>query len=335
MIPERNEMACAFLAKAGWGTAQRTDLVGDASMRRYERICDCNAGKTAILMDAPPDTNADVGPFVDIARHLTGIGLSAPQIYDIETSNGFLLLEDLGNDLFARIIPQSPYLERPLYEAATETLITLHNSDTPPLTHFDPSMMAEQANLVFKTWVQPLSEQNNPDITANFTANFEDLLRQTTSGPQVMILRDYHAENLLWLPDRSGVARVGLLDFQDAMLAHPAYDLVSLLQDVRRDVPPTLEQAMVAHYIDRTGQNDHAFRTAYAVLGVQRNLRILAVFARLSSSLGKPVYATLIPRTWAHLMRGLEHPALASIADILIDALPHPTPTNLQKMVTI
>ena len=303
-------------------------------MRRYERICDPNTGKTAILMDAPPDSNADISPFVRIARHLTDLGLSAPQVYNADSPNGFLLLEDLGDDLFARVIPASPKLEQPLYEAATNTLIALHKSDAPALTSFSPSMMTEQASLVFETWVQPLNPQTDPDTVVRFTSRFKDILRQTTGGPQVMILRDYHAENLLWLPQRSGVARVGLLDFQDAMLAHPAYDLVSLLQDVRRDVPTAIERAMITHYINHTGQDNHAFRTAYAVLGVQRNLRILAVFARLSSGLGKPFYATLIPRTWAHLMRGLEHPALTPIAGILINTLPHPTPANLQKIVT-
>jgi aminoglycoside/choline kinase family phosphotransferase len=147
-----------------------------------------------------------------------------------------------------------------------------------------------------------------------------------------MILRDYHAENLLWLPQRSGLARVGLIDFQDAMLAHPAYDLVSLLQDVRRDVPAETEAAMIAHFIHHSGAQDAQFRTAYAVLAVQRNLRILAVFARLVTNMGKPHYAKMIPRTWGHVMRGLSHPALSSIAPLLIETLPEPTSANLQKL---
>jgi aminoglycoside/choline kinase family phosphotransferase len=186
---------------------------------------------------------------------------------------------------------------------------------------------------VFETWVHPFAEQSGAGNADQFRARFEEILHQTTAGEKVMILRDYHAENLLWLPDRNGVARVGLLDFQDAMIAHPAYDLVSLLQDVRRDVTPAVELAMVERYIKRTGQYDHTFRTAYAVLGVQRNLRILAVFARLASKLGKPYYASLIHRPWAHIMRGLEHPTLAPIASMLIDTLAPPTPANLQKLV--
>lgn len=306
-------------------------LSGDASARRYERLCH-PSGKTAILMDAPPATNANIRPFVTIARRLNALELSAPEIYGEDASNGFLLLEDLGDDLFARVIPNAPHLERPLYEAATDVLVTLRGADVTALTRFGPELMAEQASLVFETWVQTVAGPGDQTISDNIRARFQDLLHQTTGDAKVMILRDYHAENLLWLPDRAGVARVGLLDFQDAMLAHPAYDLVSLLQDVRRDVPTTIEQAMIARYIARTGQDDHRFRTAYAVLGVQRNLRILAVFARLASTLGKPFYASLIPRAYAHLTRGLEHPALAPIADTLIDALPRPTAANLQKL---
>jgi len=148
----------------------------------------------------------------------------------------------------------------------------------------------------------------------------------------VVIQRDFHAENMIWLPDRTGVQRVGLLDFQTAMLGHPAYDLVSMLQDVRRNVRPGTEMRMVNRYIAATGQNDHDFRTAYALLGVQRNLRILGVFARLATEYGKPQYVDLIPAAWAHLMRGLEHPALVTVADLLRGALPQPTPENLDRL---
>jgi len=324
-------MAASFLFKSSWKDATRRDLAGDASMRRYERLCR-PTGERAILMDAPPETNANIGPFVTIARYLKDLGLSAPRIYNQDTPNGFLLLEDLGDDLFARVIPTAPELERPLYETATDILIDLHRAKAPPLIWFSQEMMAEQARLVFDTWVRPISGPCTTGLCEQFHARFLDILQQTVQGDPVMILRDYHAENLLWLPDRKGLARVGLLDFQDAMLAHPAYDLVSLLQDVRRDVTASVEQTMITHYIDQTGQPDHEFRTAYAVLGVQRNLRIFAVFARLASTMGKPFYATMMSRPWAHLMRGLTHPALSPIAQLLKDTLPRPTATNLQKL---
>ena len=147
----------------------------------------------------------------------------------------------------------------------------------------------------------------------------------------VLVQRDYHAENLLWLPDRQGVARVGLLDFQAARAGHRAYDLVSLLQDARRDVPAGVEMRMLDRYIAKTGVDELGFRTAYTVLGVQRNLRILGVFARLSLDYGKPQYVNLIPRVWDHMNRGLEHPALAPVADIIRGAMPAPTPKFLKR----
>ncbi len=301
-------------------------------MRRYERLGMADA-KSAVLMDAPPDTNESVRPFADMSRYLRGIGLSAPRIISGDYSNGFLLLEDLGDDLFARVATRSPDLEPALYKSATDVLIALHRAKPPELKHFDPRMMAAQANLVFETWVQALNGPPDTKVADGFRSRFQDLLHNTTQGEPVIILRDYHAENLLWLAQRRGVARVGLLDFQDAMLAHPAYDLVSLLQDVRRDVPAALERDMIAYYIDRTGQDDHRFRAAYTVLGVQRNLRILAVFARLAGRAGKSSYATLIPRTWGHLMRGLDQPPLAPVGAVLKSLLPRPTRENLQRLI--
>jgi len=146
MIPERSLLASTFLAAAGWGAARRTDLAGDASMRRYERLCD-PSGKTAILMDAPPDTNADITPFVTIARYLNKAGLSAPFVYSEDSANGFLVLEDLGDDLFARVIPTAPHLEQTLYMTATEVLVALHRVKPPILTRFSPAVMAQQAKI--------------------------------------------------------------------------------------------------------------------------------------------------------------------------------------------
>jgi aminoglycoside/choline kinase family phosphotransferase len=168
------------------------------------------------------------------------------------------------------------------------------------------------------------------DVAADFTAIFRDLLARHTKARAVLIQRDYHAENLLWLADRDGVARVGLLDFQDAMAGHRAYDLVSLLQDARRDVPPAIEELMIDRYLRVTGENEQAFRTAYAALGAQRNLRILGVFARLATDYGKPHYVDLIPRVWEFVQRNLANPALDRVVDLLADALPEPTPENLQ-----
>ena len=331
-MTDRATLAESFLATTDWARAARAPLAGDASNRRYERLTDPETGQTAVLMDAPPEKGEDVRPFVTIDRFLRDQGLSAPEIYAEDAETGFLLLEDLGDALFAKVLAADPTPERQLYEAATHVLIALHEAAAPELPAYDPPLMANLAGLAFTKYRAGILGDDGGEAYRRFLPRFEDILRDTTGGKQVVILRDYHAENLLWLPERSGPARVGLLDFQDAMLGHPAYDLVSLLQDIRRDVPAGIEIAMTDLYISASGMDDHAFRTAYAVLGTQRNLRILGVFARLATDYGKPHYLDLIPAVWAHVKRDLDHPALAPVADLLLEALPAPTPEALDKL---
>lgn len=331
-MTDRAQLAQRFLDRTDWSGARRADLAGDASNRRYERLTDPATGRTAVLMDAPPEKGEDVRPFLRIARHLAGIGLSAPGIYHVDETNGFLLIEDLGDALFARVIPTDPALEPRLYAAATDVLVTLTQSTPIILDHYSPGLMTELASLAFTKYRAGISGDAGTGPLSRFAPRFEDILRETTQGHDVLVQRDYHAENLLWLPERDGVARVGLLDFQDAMLGHPAYDLVSLLQDARRDVPAGIEMQMIDRFIAKSGFDAHGFRTAYAVLGVQRNLRILGVFARLATDYGKPHYIDLIPRVWRHLVRGLDHPALAPVAELLLSALPIPTPDALAEL---
>lgn len=327
----RCEKIAAFLAQTNWADAVRAPLAGDASNRRYERLTNPD-GQSAVLMDAPPETGENIQPFVQIARHLTAQGFSAPEIYADNARVGLILLEDFGDDLFTRVISANPQSETSLYKSACDVLIKLHKTDHPALTVFDPPLMADQAGLVFTSYLQRITKRPLPGTLASFQSVLEDILTQHTQAVPVMILRDYHAENLLWLPDRRGVAQVGLLDFQDAVIGHPAYDLVSLLQDIRRTVSRDTETATISHYIRQTGVDEPSFKTAYAVLGVQRNLRILAVFARLASEFGKPHYLDLIPRVWVHITRGLQHPALSPLAKILIPVLPEPSPENLQHL---
>ncbi|WP_170533194.1 aminoglycoside phosphotransferase family protein [Ruegeria atlantica] len=331
-MTNRAVLAEALIAQTPWSNATRAPLAGDASNRRYERLTDPDTGRTAVFMDSPPGKAEPVEAFVRMANYLREIGLSAPEIYAEDTEFGFLLLEDLGDDLFARVLRQNPRMERELYEAATDVLIELHKAPTLSLPSYDPTMMTELAALSFTKYAQAVLGEHDADARIRFENRFADILHQETSGRKVVIQRDYHAENMIWLPDRDGVKRVGLLDFQTAMLGHPAYDLVSMLQDVRRDVAPGTEMRMVNRYIAATGEKDHDFRTAYAVLGAQRNLRILGVFARLAVDYGKPQYIDLISATWAHLMRDLDHPALVSVADLLRGALPAPTPENLDRL---
>ena len=327
----RADLADAFLHGTAWASAARKPLAGDASNRRYERLYQSN-GQTAVFMDAPPEKGEDVRPFVAIAKHLTGLGLSAPEVYVEDAAQGFLILEDLGDDLFARVVQTKPALEQTLYEAATDALVLLHRSPVPDLPKYDATVMTEYAATAFTRYKAGIAGAIDANETGQFTEAFEPLLAHLTDGAGVLVQRDYHAENLLWLPDRDGIARVGMLDFQDAMLGHPAYDLVSILQDARRDVPPELEELMIRRYLSQTHVDPETFRAAYAALGAQRNLRILGVFAKLSLDMGKGHYIDLIARVWDLLQRDLDHPALESIAQMVRAALPQPTATNLERL---
>ncbi|MFN7004005.1 MAG: aminoglycoside phosphotransferase family protein [Roseinatronobacter sp.] len=329
-MTSRDTLTESFIAASPWAGAMRALLAGDASNRRYERLS--LNGETAVLMDAPHEKGEDVRPFVRIARYLSDLGLSAPAILAEDRENGFLLLEDLGDNLFARVIPREPELEQPLYAAATDVLIHLHRAPPPEnLPAYDTGVMLDMAALAWR-WYLGEGSAENTEAEQAFRAAFRPLLADHAADTSVLIQRDYHAENLLWLPDRHGPARVGLLDFQDAMAGHPAYDLVSVLQDARRDVPLQIEEAMITRYVAATGLDEGKFRAAYAVLGVQRNLRILGVFGRLCLVNGKPHYVDLIPRVWGLLLRDLEHPALAPVRDLVIGSLPAPTPEILKGL---
>lgn len=328
-MSDRTDLIDAFIDRAGWSAARCALLAGDASNRRYFRLT--SESGTAVLMDAPPEKGEDIRPFVHIAQHLTGLGLSAPGILAEDDASGLLLLEDLGDALFARVLETAPELENSLYSTATDLLAQLHENDPPAkLAPYDPPLMTDLAALAFDWYAFAATGEKAAGSRQSFHETFHRLLCDHTSE-SVLIQRDYHAENLLWLPDRSGIARVGLLDFQDAMIGHRAYDLVSLLQDARRDVPESTETAMLARYIETTRQDDDSFRTAYHLLGAQRNLRILGVFARLCVRDGKAWYVDMIPRVWNLLQRDLAHPALAPVRPDL-DTLPAPSPDILQRL---
>lgn len=331
-MTDRTALMQDFLAGTEWANAALAPLAGDASNRRYLRLTHRDTGANAVLMDAPPERGEDVRPFLHIARYLTGLGLSAPQILAQNETLGFLILEDLGDALFARVIPAAPQMEEPLYAVATDVLADLHRAGPPAdLKPYGPDTMTDMAALAFDWYLTGATGENSPDRTAALKA-LHTLLSQHAGTTDVIVLRDYHAENLLWLPERTGVARVGLLDFQDAMTGHRAYDLVSVLQDARRDVPQEIETTMMARYCAATGQEETAFSAAYHCLGAQRNLRILGVFARLCLRDGKAQYVDLIPRVWGYLQRDLDHPALSPVASILRAALPAPSPAILSRL---
>lgn len=328
-MTDRAALATAFLAHAGWGAADRRFLAGDASDRSYERLS--LGSSTAVLMDAPPGKGDDTATFAAIARHLASLDLSPPVILAEDHTNGFLLLEDLGDGLFARLVQSDPALEAPLYAAATDVLVHLHRHPAPSgLPDLSATDWARAATFALD-WYAFAATGKSPD-PAMFETVLSTLIRRHADSPRVMILRDYHAENLLWLPDRTGVARVGLLDFQLAQMGQPGYDLVSLLQDARRDVSAETEAAMIERFCAATGTDPVAFGPAYATLGAQRALRIIGIFARLCLKGGRAGYVPLIPRVWGQLRRNLAHPALASLADICDDLLPEPNPDTLHRI---
>lgn len=291
-----------FLVMHGWGAASIAPITGDASFRRYFRVHD--ASRTAVLMDAPPPVE-DPRPFIDIARWLYARGFAAPEVLAVDLDHGLVLIEDFGDDRMREAVDADPARAPALYRAAVDVLVGLHRQSPPPLTAYDRAAMDEKTQLLID-WYCP-AVGLAPDMAA-YRAAWGEVLDQAVPEQPVIVLRDYHAENLMLVPD----GRMGLLDFQDATSGHPAYDLVSLLQDARRDVEPTIETEMLAHY-RREANAGLDFDIAYHVLGAQRNTRIIGVFARLWQRDGKPRYAALCPRVWGYLERDLAHPALAPV----------------------
>lgn len=314
----RDGTITAFLAAAGLADWQRVPLAGDASARRYERLIGPE-GQTLILMDADPAQCGSSEPFLAIRAHLYRYGFSAPTLQAENLDLGLLLLEDFGDALFARVMAAAPSREGPLYRCAADLLARLQ---TKPL----PTGMAPMTAAQLAAMIAPAFEAYAPGCAAALPEAqraFETALTPVAAERPVLALRDFHAENMVFLGDRKGNRQVGLLDFQDAFATHPAYDLVSMLQDARRDLSPGTEEQIIGHFIARTGAGEDAFRTAYAVLGAQRNLRILGVFSRLAVQRGKPQYRSLQPRVWRHLQSDLAHPALGDVRAALAD-LPAP-----------
>jgi aminoglycoside/choline kinase family phosphotransferase len=201
-----------------------------------------------------------------------------------------------------------------------------------PLPPYDDAVLAREAALVRQWWMPAAGAEPSADLAAEFDALVAESTVAVAPCRDVLVLRDYHAENLIWLPERIGAARVGLLDYQDALAGHAAYDLVSLLEDARRDTSPDLREAMIRRYLDRhPGLHGAAFRAAYAALGAQRNLKIVGIFARLAIRDGKPRYLSLIPRVWGHLQSDLAHPALAPLRDWVARHVPPPDPAALAR----
>lgn len=308
MIPPPH--APQFLAAHGWEDAEIRPLAGDASFRRYFRVR-LASGRSAVLMDAPPP-HEDVGPFLAVAEWLADAGLSAPSILARDVERGLLLIDDFGDARLRETLDALPAREAELYTLAVDLLVHLHRRPTMPgLKRHGLGQWLEELQLFLDWYCDALGLE--VDVEAWDTA-WRAVLGPVAAdglGP-VTVLRDYHAENIMLVSERTGIRQFGLLDFQDAVAGHPAYDLASVLQDARRDVAPAVERTMLDRYRAATGQGA-LFETAYWALAAQRNTRILGVFTRLWKRDGKPHYTSFQPRMWGLLERDLAFPALAPV----------------------
>ena len=326
----RDDQIQAFLTSHGWADARRTAKVADASDRRYFRLA--LPRHRAILMDAPPGKGDDPADFLRMSRHLTKIGLSAPTCLHHDLATGFLLLEDFGDIVLAQRVAANPDEETALYTLATDAALHLAAHPAPEgLAQLSAQDWAEAAAFAPRFYGSAMGRQKLDET--ELVRALAAALSLHADQPPVLIHRDYHAENLMLLPRRSGLRRLGILDFQLAQMGQPGYDLVSLCQDARRDVSPATEAAMRARYAAGRGMDLNVFEASYAVLGAQRALRILGIFARLATQSGKPRYLPMIPRVWGQLQANLRHPALADLANAC-QILPPPTPEALSKIAT-
>ena len=324
---ERRAAMADFLAASGWGGIAPARLAGDASFRRYYRLRD--GGRQVVLMDAPPPME-DVRPYVAVAGILRRLGLSAPKVHAEDGARGFLLIEDFGDDLYTRLLAGGAD-EGELYTLAIDTLVALHravaSTGLPDLPPYDETRLLGEAALLAEWYAPSVLGTGLPQAArADYLARWRAVLPQAACAPATLVLRDFHVDNLMLLPGRTGVRACGLLDFQDAVLGPASYDLVSLLEDARRDVPAALRAAMTERYlvafpgIDRAG-----FARSAAILAAQRNCKILGIFTRLWRRDEKPQYLPHIPRVWRLLEADLaREPALAPIAAWLDRHLPQP-----------
>lgn len=305
-----------FLVDAGWGQAELQFLAGDASFRHYDRLS--MAGKTAVLMDAPPPME-NVKSFLQIGRLLKHLGFSAPEIFAEDTEAGFLLLEDLGDQTYTRELDAGGD-PRALYALATDTLIELHHripaAELKKLPVFDDARALREVQLLLD-WYWPAHFGTAvPDhVRAEFLQAWQNVLPHRHAIPKTMALFDFHVDNLLVLKSRSGIEACGLLDFQDAVLAPVTFDLVSLLEDVRRNVPWDLMTQMIERYLSANPKIDRIdFMSAYAIIGAQRNTRIAGTFARLLKRDAKPWYQRFMPRVWELIAHDIKPPIMAPVA---------------------
>jgi N-acetylmuramate 1-kinase len=311
----RRQALLAFLEACGWGALKPAVLAGDASFRRYYRLA--GSERRAVVMDAPPPKE-DVAPYIAVSKLLLDLGFSAPEVLAINDKDGFLLIEDFGDDTYTRLLNKGAD-EQALYILAVDTLIELQRAverrgalDLPP---YDSERLLTEAALLVDWYAPAALGSPLPDILRNeYLEIWQTVLPQAALGENTLVLRDYHVDNLMLLRDRRGVRGCGLLDFQDAVCGPASYDLVSLLEDARRDVPAELRRSMIERYLTAFPTFGRpAFLRSAAILAAQRNCKILGIFTRLWKRDGKPGYLMHIPRIWRLLEDELTHPSLAQV----------------------
>ena len=307
-----------FLKQNGWDDGNRRLLAADASFRHYDRLT--RLDESRVLMDAPPPME-NVRPFLKVARHLEKLGYSAPHVYAADEENGFVLLEDFGDATYTRLLKKGED-ERALYTLATDLLIDLHKldeetavpEDLPP---YDDDALLREA-MLFPDWFMPAAFGHETDKAAadEYALLWQEVFPLVQKMPKTIVLRDYHVDNLMILDGKTGLQACGLLDFQDALAGAVTYDIMSLLEDARRDIDAGLLNAMRDRYIAGMGgalPDRDDFLASWAVWAAQRHVKVLGIFVRLCVRDGKPRYLQHLPRLWRLLERALEHPALGKL----------------------
>lgn len=318
MVVERVREIEMFLESAGWAGAVITALAADASFRRYDRVS--LNDRRAVLMDAPPPKE-DTRPFIRVAKYLTQMGFSAPRIMAEDPERGFLLLEDMGDDTYTRVLADNGDA-RSLYALAIDTLIHLHEVSAPsniPIgtPQYDMEALLKEV-MLFVDWYLPAisGTPTSPAISASYESVWRNAFKDIADVTETLVLRDYHVDNLMWLPERNGTERCGLLDFQDAVIGSRAYDVMSLIEDARRDIPDLIREEMIGRYLDACPDVRAAdLRRDIAILGAGRHAKVIGIFTRLSERDGKAQYLHHVSRVWRLLERDLMHPALGEVAD--------------------